>query len=88
MALAETYSRLRESIVAFIPKVFPAMQDGTPPEIPPIFGTGYVIHEDGIVATNHHVVEAFKRFNNRPGEDVDSWPVFAMIFHRIDAGVV
>ena len=64
------------------------MQDGTPPEIPPIFGTGYVIHEDGIVATNHHVVEAFKRFNNRPGEDVDSWPVFAMMFHRIDAGVV
>lgn len=88
MALAETYSRLRESIVAFIPKVFPAMQDGTPPEMPPIFGTGYIIHEEGIVATNHHVVQAFKRFSSAPGDDADSWPVFAMLFHRIDKGIV
>lgn len=88
MELADTYSRLRESIVAFIPKVFPAMEDGAPPDIPPIFGTGYIIHEGGIVATNHHVVEAFKRFSNAPGDDADSWPVFAMLFHRMDAGIV
>jgi S1-C subfamily serine protease len=87
MALAESYSILRESIVAFIPKVFPARADGSPPEIPPIFGTGYIIHEDGIVATNHHVVQAFKRFTNAPGDDADSWPVFAMLFHRIGAGI-
>lgn len=84
--LAETYSRLRRSIVAFIPRVFPANRDGSEPEIPPIFGTGYVIHEDGIVATNHHVVEAFKRYRNPAGHE-DSWPVFAMLFHRIAEGI-
>lgn len=88
MQLAETYSRLRGSIVAFIPKVFPARKGGGEPEIPPIFGTGYVVHEDGIIATNHHVVNAFKKYANPPGAKEDSWPVSAMLFHSIDKGIV
>lgn len=88
MELVETYSRLRSSIVAFIPKVFPAMEDGSEPEIPPIFGTGYVIHENGIIATNAHVVDDFKKHANPPDEEEDSWPVCAMLFHRMDDGIV
>jgi S1-C subfamily serine protease len=88
MALAETYSRLRGSVVAFIPKVFPAARGGGAPEIPPIFGTGFVLHKDGIIVTNHHVVEAFKRYRNPPGIKKESWPVYAMLFHRIDEGIV
>lgn len=88
MTLAETYSDLRKSIVAFIPKVFPANEDGSPPQIAPIFGTGYVIQEDGIIATNQHVVDAFKKFQNAPGADKDSWPVIAILFHMIDEGMI
>ncbi len=88
MRLVETYSRLRGSIVAFVPKVFPAKKGGSEPEIPPIFGTGYVLNEDGIIATNHHVVAAFKKYANPPGAEEDSWPVYAMLFHRIDEGIV
>ncbi len=62
MGLVETYSRLRGSIVAFIPKVFPGRKGGGPPEIPPIFGTGYVVHEDGVIVTNQHVVDDFNKF--------------------------
>lgn len=87
MELAETYSTLRGSIVAFVPRVFPGKKDGSAPDIPPIFGTGYVLHEDGIIATNNHVVDAFRRYVNPPGDDEDSWPVCAMLFHRIDEGI-
>lgn len=87
MGLVETYSRLRRSIVAFVPKVFPAESDGSEPQIPPIFGTGFVVHEDGIVATNHHVVEAFKKYPRPPGEEDSLFPVVALLFHRIDSGV-
>ena len=88
MQLFETYSRLRGSIVAFVPKVFPAKKGGGEPEIPPIFGTGYVVNEDGIIATNQHVVDAFKKYAHPPGAEEDSWPVCAMLFHRIDEGIV
>ena len=39
--------------------VSPEEADWSAPEIPPIIGTGYVVHEDGVVATNEHVVKAY-----------------------------
>jgi hypothetical protein len=77
-----------------VPRIFPAKPDGSAPEIPPIFGTGYVVHEDGIIATNDHVVRAFQRYGKvfsqhlqESGLDAQSWPVSAMLFHRIPEGV-
>ena len=87
MDLVETYPRIRGSIVAFVPRVFRGKNDGSAPDIPPIFGTGFVLHEDGIIATNNHVVDAFKKYVNPPGDDENSWPVCAMLFHQVDEGI-
>ena len=88
MELADSYDAIRGSIVAFIPRMFDAKPDGSAPEIPPIIGTGYILDSDGIVATNDHVVREFARFKAPPGEPADAIPVVAMLFKRIDRGVV
>jgi S1-C subfamily serine protease len=54
MTLSESYSRIKGSIVGFAPAYFP--QDQPAPRFPEIFATGFVIREDGLIATNHHVV--------------------------------
>jgi hypothetical protein len=40
--------------------------DGAKPLFPLIFGTGFFVHKDGIVATNRHVVEALADFAPHP----------------------
>jgi hypothetical protein len=56
MILEEVFNRVRPSIVAFCSKI--AMVAGEdPPLIAPIIGTGFVVHEHGVVATNRHVAE-------------------------------
>ena len=65
MNLCETFEAIRPSIVAFISRgrMSPG---GTKPLFPLIFGTGFFVHKDGIVATNRHVVEAFERIPRNP----------------------
>ena len=59
--LEETYSSMRNSVVAFTPKFHPVFdKNETPPEFPPIFGTGFFI-DDGLVVTNNHVAEYIKK---------------------------
>jgi hypothetical protein len=55
MRLSESYKNVRNSIVGIAPHYFPT--DKPAPDFPEIFGTGFVIREDGIIATNNHVVE-------------------------------
>jgi S1-C subfamily serine protease len=55
MMLTHTYKSVKRSVIAFMPKYEQANQHSMP--IGPILGTGFVIGENGLVATNHHVIE-------------------------------
>src|SRR5258707_15629085 len=81
--LIATYKRLRNSIVAFIPKFSPDEKEAK--QFPPIFGTGVVVHEDGLIATNDHVISSFPNLP-RPDEYQD-WPVAALFFILTDNGM-
>jgi hypothetical protein len=86
--LIETYRRLRNSIVAFVPKFAPDQkpEHSFPPTFPSIFGTGFVVHEDGLIATNDHVISMFPQLPHPEGHR--EWPVLAMFFILTDKGMV
>src|SRR3989442_9580784 len=67
--LSETYERIKLSIVAFVKTVnFVADRANEPmPLFPDIIGTGFVVDECGLVATNQHVVDAFKKVPRAEG---------------------
>jgi len=76
--LAEVYARMKPSVVAFVQTVKPVADRAKEPlpKFPEIFGTGFVVDESGIVATNQHVVDAFAHAPTAPGEP----PVVAVVF--------
>jgi len=89
MSLQEVYPNIRRSVVAFVPKVFPAWDEkGNPPPFPPIIGTGFVVRSDGVIATNDHVIRTFSKLKNYSQDAKDNWPVFAMLFHQVDEGIL
>ena len=59
--LVETYRQLRHSIVAFI-------APNTDEAVPPIIGTGFVVHESGLIATTDHVIEAITALPGSKGQ--------------------
>ena len=85
MALSDIYPAIKRSIVAFVPRYAP---DGSQqPMLPPIIGTGFVVRQDGVIITNHHVIRAFAEVF-RPSDLPDSdWGVDALLFFPADSGV-
>jgi hypothetical protein len=64
--LSEVFDAVVPSVVAFIRTGRPGA-DGNPPLSPLIFATGFIVDPDGSVATNRHVVTAFKSIPKDPG---------------------
>ncbi len=80
MKLTESYRRVRECIVAFSPKQLLIKQGEPLPEIFPIFGTGVIIREYGLIVTNDHVVEAFKSIPKPPNSTQNTSGIVAIFF--------
>jgi S1-C subfamily serine protease len=87
--LAAIYqNKVRPCVVAFVSRYVPVHDPARPPLFPPIIGTGFIVREDGIVATNAHVVEAFKHALRPSEAPADEWPVQALLFYLTDKGMV
>ncbi len=69
MNLEVLYESASPCVVAFISKMLP-LPAGQQPVFPEMFGTGFLVNDSGLVATNRHVVEAFDQLwrNCKTGE--------------------
>ncbi len=71
MTLPESYEAVRPSIVALGSR-FTQTEPGGTPLFPTIIGTGFVVDQRGIVATNRHVAEELQRMPRHPSSGAHS----------------
>ncbi len=58
MRLTDLYESASPCVVGFMSRMTEAPVGEPPPSFPDIIGTGFLVADDGVVATNRHVVEA------------------------------
>jgi S1-C subfamily serine protease len=82
--LRDSYKKVKDSIVAIIRNYETTYSpDDKLPPFPTIIGTGYLVHPDGIVATNRHVLEAVEKLKHPGG---DKWGASCVLLSMHEAG--
>jgi hypothetical protein len=72
--LVEVYEAVVPSIVALIARMVenPA-GESQEPLMPRILGTGFLVNDSGLIATNRHVAELMQRMPPHPGTEVPGY---------------
>jgi S1-C subfamily serine protease len=79
--LEDIFTKIRPSIVAFCSNLAKG-RNGGPPLMAPIMGTGFVVHEAGVVVTNRHVAQAMLELPRHP--DTGGLLASALLFADIE----
>lgn len=78
MSLRQIYKEVAPSIVAIVSKT----PDRDSKSFPPIIGTGFVVDE-GIIATNDHVIHAVQQLASPTDVEKNEWPAQILVFHHV-----
>ena len=75
-SLAQTYSAIKPAVVAIVGNI------SLTSDFSPIIGTGFIVDESGIIATNHHVIEAIGKLPKRKDQVQSRWPASVILFYN------
>lgn len=88
MPLADVYSSIKQSIVAFVPRYYRGVPVAeTEARFPPIVGTGFVLRSSGLIVTNDHVAQAVRRLEVPQGVEDKRLPFTILYLLRSKHGM-
>lgn len=92
MSLADTYEKIKQSIVAFTAKygIAQGPEDINNPKLafPPIIGTGFIINENGIIVTNDHVAKFLPGLPKPPYAPKGKIPCSVSLLKKVEEGLL